>query len=102
MMRMLISIFRLRPVELLKSEKVGEKPPRANWVLAVLGALILAAAYYLAVMVIDPMSALVLFFFAVVSLFLCGGHGDHCNVFPLYRRIGGALPAAAEAERILL
>ena len=70
MMRMLISIFRLRPVELLKSEKVGEKPPRANWVLAVLGALILAAAYYLAVMVIDPMSALVLFFFAVVMVII--------------------------------
>ncbi len=70
MMRMLVSIFRLRPVELLKSEKVGEKPPRANWVLAVLGAIILAAAYYLAVMVIDPMSALVLFFFAVVMVII--------------------------------
>ena len=70
MMRMLISIFRLRPVELLKSEKVGEKPPRANWVLAVLGAIILAAAYYLAVMVIDPMSAIVLFFFAVVMVII--------------------------------
>ena len=70
MMRMLVAIFRLRPVELLKSENVGEKPPRANWVLAVLGALILAAAYYLAVMVIDPMSALVLFFFAVVMVII--------------------------------
>lgn len=70
MVRMLVSVFRLRPVELLKSEKVGEKPPRANWVLAVLGALILAAAYYLAVRIIDPMSALVLFFFAVVMVII--------------------------------
>ena len=52
MMRMLVSIFRLRPVELLKSEKVGEKPPRANWVLAVLGALILAAALVLGAVVL--------------------------------------------------
>ena len=70
MVRMLVSVFRLRPVELLKSEKVGEKPPRANWVLAVLGALILAAAYYLAVRIIDPMSAIVLFFFAVVMVII--------------------------------
>lgn len=68
MLRMLVSIFRLRPVELLKSENVGEKPPKANWILALLGALILGAAYYLAVKVIDPMSALVLFFFAVIMV----------------------------------
>lgn len=70
MLRMLVSIFRLRPVELLKSENVGEKPPRANWILALLGALILGAAYYLAVMVIDPMSALILFFFAVIMVII--------------------------------
>lgn len=37
-----------KPVELLHSDRVGEKPPKANWILALLGALILACAYYLA------------------------------------------------------
>ena len=38
MLRMIFYIFRLRPVEMLKSENVGEKPPKANWILAVIGA----------------------------------------------------------------
>ena len=37
------------PVELLRSESVGEKPPKANWVFGVLGIVILAAAYYISV-----------------------------------------------------
>ena len=65
MTRMLVAVCRLRPVELLKSESVGEKPPKANWILALLGVALLAAAYYLAVTVLDPVSALVWFFVAV-------------------------------------
>ena len=30
MLRMVVSIFRLRPVEMLRSERTGEKPPKAN------------------------------------------------------------------------
>lgn len=70
MLRMVFYIFRLRPVELLKSENVGEKPPKANWILALLGAVLLATAYYLAVAVIDPMSAMVMFFFAVILVII--------------------------------
>ena len=70
MLRMIFYIFRLRPVELLKSENVGEKPPKANWVLAILGAALLIGAYYLAVAVIDPMSAMVMFFFAVIMVII--------------------------------
>nr|WP_294491748.1 ABC transporter permease [uncultured Mediterraneibacter sp.] len=70
MLRMVFYIFRLRPVELLKSENVGEKPPKANWVLALLGAALLICAYYLAVAVIDPMSAMVIFFFAVIMVII--------------------------------
>ena len=33
------------PITLMRSENLGEKPPRANWVMAVLGAALLAAAY---------------------------------------------------------
>ena len=70
MLRMVLYIFRLKPVELLKSENVGEKPPKANWVLALLGAALLAGAYYLAVVVIDPMSAIVMFMLAVVMVII--------------------------------
>ena len=70
MLRMIFYIFRLRPVEMLKSENVGEKPPKANWILAVIGALLLAGAYYLAVAVIDLMSALLMFLVAVVMVII--------------------------------
>ena len=57
-----------KPIELLRSENVGEKPPRANWVLAVLGVLLLGGAYWLAVTIQDPVSALVWFFVAVLMV----------------------------------
>lgn len=57
-----------KPIELLHSENVGEKPPRANWVLAVLGVLLLGGAYWLAVTIQDPVSALVWFFVAVLMV----------------------------------
>lgn len=68
--RMVVSIFRLRPVEMLRSESTGEKPPKANWLLALIGAVLLGAAYYMAVAVLDPMTAMVLFFLAVVMVIL--------------------------------
>lgn len=30
MLRMIVSVYRLKPVELLKSEKTGEKPPKGK------------------------------------------------------------------------
>ena len=56
------------PIELLRSENTGEKPPKANWVLAVLGVLILAAAYFLAVKIEDPIAAIMWFFVAVAMV----------------------------------
>ena len=70
MFRMVFSIFRLRPVEMLRSESTGEKPPKANWLLALLGAVLLGSAYYMAVAVLAPMTAMVLFFLAVVMVIL--------------------------------
>lgn len=37
-----------KPIELLHGEKTGEKPPKARWILALLGMLLLGTAYYLA------------------------------------------------------
>ncbi|MGM9638945.1 MAG: FtsX-like permease family protein, partial [Butyricicoccaceae bacterium] len=56
------------PMELLRSESAGEKPPRANWVLGLLGLLLLGAAYYLAVTIRDPLTALAVFFGAVAMV----------------------------------
>ncbi len=57
-----------KPIELLHSETVGERPPKSNWFLALLGIIILAAAYYIAVTIQEPISALVWFFAAVIMV----------------------------------
>lgn len=56
------------PIALLHSGNTGEKPPKANWILALAGFLLLAAAYYLAVTIEDPVAALIWFFVAVVMV----------------------------------
>lgn len=53
-------------IQLLRSENMGEKPPKANWVAGILGAGLLAVAYWMAVTIQDPISALGLFFVAVL------------------------------------
>lgn len=53
-------------LSLLRSENVGEKPPKANWFLGIAAIVILAAAYTIAVKIQDPISALLVFFAAVV------------------------------------
>ncbi|MBQ1504054.1 MAG: ABC transporter permease [Oscillospiraceae bacterium] len=68
---LLVSVARVQlsgPLSLLKSEAVGEKPPKANYVLAILGALLLAAAYFIALSIEDPVEALTAFFFAVIMV----------------------------------
>ena len=67
-LRMMVKIYSSRPVEMLRSEKVGEKPPKANWLFALLGVVILAGAYYLAVSIQEPMTAFALFFVAVIMV----------------------------------
>lgn len=62
------SIHVSKPVELLRSENVGEKPPKVNWVFALLGVLVLGAAYFLAVSIKEPLQAMVWFFVAVLMV----------------------------------
>ena len=59
-----------RPVELLRAPNFGERPPRANWLLALLGVVLLGAAYWLAVTIEDPVAALGLFFIAVILVIM--------------------------------
>ena len=65
MVKSLWQIGRTNAINLIKSENVGEKLPRLYWFWGILGAVILAAAYYLALSIKDPLSALLLFFVAV-------------------------------------
>lgn len=62
----LIRVRRSRPLELLQSSRVGERIPKRNWVYALLGVILLGAAYYLAVSIREPLAALSAFFIAVI------------------------------------
>ncbi len=57
-------------IQLMRSDRAGEKPPRGNWVLGVLGVLCLGAAYYLAATINDAITALTLFFVAVILVII--------------------------------
>ena len=70
---LLDGLRRLRGVSaiaLLRSENMGEKPPRAKWVLTAAGAVLLAGAYALAVSIREPLAALLWFFAAVIMVIL--------------------------------
>lgn len=70
---LLYSVLRvssLNPLDLLQSSRVGEKPPKANWLFAVVGMALLAYAYYLAVSIEAPLTALIWFFFAVIMVII--------------------------------
>lgn len=66
----LLRIARMNALGMLREGRVGEKPPKANWLVAVLGIVLLAAAYYLAVTIKTPMEALGIFFVAVLMVIL--------------------------------
>lgn len=59
-------VFLAKPINLLRSENVGEKPPKANWLLGILSIGILGWAYYMAVSIKQPLKAIPAFFKAVL------------------------------------
>lgn len=63
-------LWRTNSLRLLHSESFGEKPPKSNWVAALLGILLLGGAYWLAVSIKQPLEALAWFFVAVVMVIL--------------------------------
>lgn len=66
----MLKAWRSDPLQLLRSVQAGEKPPKANWVLAVIGLVLLAWAYHDAVNIINPLKALETFFYAVVMVII--------------------------------
>ena len=59
-----------QPVELLRGSSEGEREPKSKWVLAVLGAVFLAAGYVMSIMTKDVVSAITLFFIAVICVII--------------------------------
>lgn len=70
LLKALWQVNRAKPLELFRSENAGEKPPKANWVFAVVGVILLGAAYYMAVTIQSPLTAIVLFFVAVIMVII--------------------------------
>ena len=66
----LVKVGRGTAVSLLRSESCGEKPPRVNVLVAVLGAVLLVVAYGMAVSIQEPLQAMLLFFVAVILVIL--------------------------------
>lgn len=63
-------ISRTNPISLLHGSKKGEQEPKARWFLAILGLACLGGGYGIAVMIESPLSALNLFFVAIILVIL--------------------------------
>ena len=59
-----------KPIELLRGGSVGEKEPKANWFIAIVGAICLGLGYYIAVVTQDPIAALAYFFSAAILVII--------------------------------
>lgn len=69
-----IQVGRARPIDLLRSEKVGQKPPKAKWVFTVIGVLCLGAGYVMSLITDNIFYAITLFLIAVVLVII----GTYC------------------------
>lgn len=57
-------------ISLVRSEQTGEKPPKGNRLLGILGVLLLGGAYYISLSIKEPLQALTLFFVAVIMVII--------------------------------
>ena len=65
-----LSLRHAQGAALLKSENVGERPPKSQWLLVIPGIALLLGAYYIAATIKDPVQAMLLFFVAVIMVIL--------------------------------
>ena len=63
-------IWFTRTINLIHADKAGEKPPKANWVIGILGLIILLSGYTIALKIESPLSALAWFFIAVILIII--------------------------------
>lgn len=64
----LIKVSRSKPLELMQSNKAGERIPKRAWIYGVAGTALLCVAYYLAVSIKEPLAALATFMVAVLMV----------------------------------
>ena len=64
----LIKVSRSKPLELMQSNKAGERIPKRAWLFGVAGTVLLCVAYYLAVSIKEPLAALATFMVAVLMV----------------------------------
>ena len=62
----LMKIHTTNPINLMRGNKEGEKEPKANWLMAIVGFICLGIGYYLALTVENPVQSINVFFIAVV------------------------------------
>lgn len=68
--RSLFAIRLTNPITLLKSSNLGEKEPKARWVLSIVGVVLLCIGYYISITTTNPMGALNMFFLAVIFVMI--------------------------------
>ena len=66
----LLRIRRLNPIDLLMGSRAGEKEPKASWLIAVAGLVLLGGGYYMAIIIEEPFEAFAFFFIAVTLVIL--------------------------------
>lgn len=59
-----------KPIELLQGSTIGEKEPKAKWLLALIGAICLGTGYYISLTTTNPITALTMFFIAVILVII--------------------------------
>ena len=75
-----IKVRRSNPRELLNSSHSGEKPPKANWVLSIMGMVILGVAYYIALSIKQPLTV-------YTSIYYSSCYGYNCNLSSVHFRL---------------
>lgn len=66
----LINLARMKPVELIASVHTGEKEPKVKWLMLIIGIITLGLGYFLAIATKNPISALPVFFLAVMLVMI--------------------------------
>ena len=64
----IVQIHATSPIELLHGTDMGEKEPHAKWLLAILGLILLLTGYTISLKIEEPVSALAMFFVAVLCV----------------------------------
>lgn len=62
----IVKIKRVNPIDLISGGQKGEREPKSNWFLGLIGIVSLGTGYYMALSIENPISAINMFFIAVI------------------------------------